>query len=125
MTHDPIQHLRELLAKASLPPNEATAELIRALPALLDGVDKARADLAACRAELAAERELTVTLRDAYETLYDSIKEMPDESDADAAIYRCLRRRFEEAVGCRFTRLLKERPEGQKLYALAEREKKS
>lgn len=39
---DPIQHLRELLAKASLPPNEATAELIRALrllslPVVLSG----------------------------------------------------------------------------------------
>jgi hypothetical protein len=57
-------------------------------------------------------------LLDAHEALYDLIKELPTDTDSEAAVYRCIRRRFEEAVGERFTRLLKERPEGQKLFAL-------
>jgi hypothetical protein len=57
-------------------------------------------------------------LREAYECLYDMIKELPSDTDGEVAVYRCMRRRFEEAVGERFTRLLKERPEGQKLFGL-------
>ena len=38
----PITELRELLTKAALPPNEATAHLIRVLPKLLDVAEAAK-----------------------------------------------------------------------------------
>lgn len=38
-----ITELRELMATAALTPNEATAKLIRALPAILDMADAAKA----------------------------------------------------------------------------------
>jgi DNA repair exonuclease SbcCD ATPase subunit len=63
-------------------------------------------------------------LRDAYAQVYSVVQDMSSESDMDAAVQVCLLRRLEEAIGERRTRLLYEKPGGQKLYSLRYREMK-
>lgn len=58
----------------------------------------------------------------AFEEVYDLVRDWQpggafNEDRADAVV-RCTIRRLEEAFGEPLTRLLKERPEGQKLYSL-------
>ncbi len=63
-------------------------------------------------------------LRDAYAQVYGVAQDMPSDNDMDAAVRVCLLRRLEEAIGERRTRLLYEKPGGQKLYSLRYREMK-
>ena len=74
--HAPIQHLRERLAKASLPPNDATAELIRALPALLAVADAMR-ELARHDLGYPADRIVASAL-----AKLDEVTPNPSEGDA-------------------------------------------
>lgn len=74
-------------------------------------------------AEVRAERDaLKVELdicRDAIETCYLAVEaHLPTDSDSDAAVHRCTRRRLNEAVGKAAPRLMFERTEGQRFYGL-------
>jgi hypothetical protein len=58
-----------------------------------------------------------MAVMDAYSAAYAWTETMPDDLDHESSVRRCMRRRFEEAVGKRVTRLLKER-DWQFLYSM-------
>lgn len=88
-------------------------------------LDIAQARIAALEAALTAERERAdradldaAICRDAIETAWRVVNDLPAESDSDAAVRRCALRKLGEAVGKAEPRLMFEQPEGQNLYGL-------
>jgi hypothetical protein len=65
----------------------------------------------------ASQAELAIC-RDAIEQCYDAVGSMDCMTDTDGAVQRVTLRCLNEAIGKATPRLLKERPEGQKLYGL-------
>ena len=94
MSDDLVQRLRDASLVIQYPERSKIADRIEAL----------EAELAVCR--------------EAIEVCLDVAERLPSDDDGDAAVRRCTLRRLNEAIGKVVPRLMRERPEGQKLYGL-------